>query len=123
MSEFVRWMFHRSRRPEVIRMQQCPRCAANPHEECISGGRRAWRNHSERLELARFVADISGHRDYFDALHTPYGALVSSPACEHCDGEKSAWVRHDTETNRGWVCPLCDHSLDAMYPEGKETAS
>jgi hypothetical protein len=97
-------------------MNQCPACNAAPHRPChgrtFSRARSA--HHSERitwsLDLGRSAT--AARRSYIDALHTPRGSQVSSPACEHCAGEKSAWVRHDEL--RGWVCPVCDDSLDAM---------
>jgi len=54
-------------------------------------------------------------RHYFDAWTTPYGALVSTPSCEHCDGERSRYVRIDNL--RGFVCPDCDSSIDEMLAE------
>jgi len=33
--------------------------------------------------------------------------------CEHCDGERSPLVREDRL--RGYICPLCDSSLDEMF--------
>lgn len=54
-------------------------------------------------------------REYFDAWTTSYGSLVSTPSCEHCDGERSRYVRIDDL--RGFVCPDCDSSLDEMLAE------
>jgi hypothetical protein len=54
-------------------------------------------------------------QSYFDAWTTPFGPLVSTPSCEHCDGERSRYVRIDTL--RGHVCPPCDSSLDEMLSE------
>lgn len=54
-------------------------------------------------------------RDYFDAWTTPSGCLVSTHECEHCDGERSRYVRIDSL--RGHVCPPCDSSLDEMLAE------
>ncbi len=36
--------------------------------------------------------------------------------CEHCDAERSNFVRNDEL--RGNVCPPCDSSLDAMFGDG-----
>jgi len=58
-----------------------------------------------------------GH-DYFDAWTTPFGAFVSTPSCEHCDGERSRYVRIDYL--RGHVCPPCDSSIDVMLAEPDE---
>ncbi len=33
--------------------------------------------------------------------------------CEHCDGERSPMTREDRL--RGFVCDLCDSSLDEMF--------
>jgi hypothetical protein len=61
---------------------------------------------------------VEGRR-YFDAWTTPScvagRALVSTPECEHCDGERSRYVRIDDL--RGYVCPDCDSSLDEMFDE------
>lgn len=123
----VRWLFSLSARPEIARMNQCPACNADPHQLCYGRtfSRRRTVNHSERKAFAITIAltAMSKHRTYVDALNTSNGALVSSPACEHCDGEKSAWVRYDTTTNRGWVCPVCDDALDEMYPESSKEQS
>lgn len=54
---------------------------------------------------------VDGRR-YVDAWTTPHGATVSTPECEHCDGERSRYVRIDQL--RGHVCPDCDSSLDEM---------
>jgi hypothetical protein len=100
-------------------MYQCVACNADPHQLCYGRtfSRRRTTNHSERKKYAIDVAlyAMSKHRTYIDALNTSHGALVSSPGCEHCDGEKSAWVRQDNL--RGWVCPICDMALDEMYPD------
>jgi hypothetical protein len=60
--------------------------------------------------------DRATGRRYFDSWTTPYGSLVCSPSCEHCDGERSRLVREDHL--RGWVCPPCDSALDEMLGEG-----
>jgi hypothetical protein len=65
--------------------------------------------------LKPFIDRTTGHR-YIDSWTTSYGTLVSSPSCEHCDGEHSRLVREDGL--RGWVCPPCDSSLDEMFEEG-----
>lgn len=57
-------------------------------------------------------------RRYFDAWTTPHGASVSTPSCEHCDGERSRYVRIDPL--RGHVCPECDSSLDEMLDETED---
>lgn len=62
------------------------------------------------------VTDRRTGRVYFDSRTTSYGMMVSSPACEHCDGEHQRLVRNDSL--RGWVCPPCDSSLDEMLKEG-----
>lgn len=112
----------------LVRMNQCV-CGASAGEACYSRtgaapligyGRRMTTHHKERRELAKVVTGLLRKRAYVDALTTSYGMLVSSPSCEHCDGERSQWVRHDAL--RGWICPLCDDSLDAMY-EGTEGAN
>lgn len=54
-------------------------------------------------------------RRYFDAWTTSFGSLVSTPSCEHCDGERSRYVRIDPL--RGHVCPPCDSALDEMLLE------
>lgn len=61
------------------------------------------------------IADRKTGLDYVDSWTTSYGMLVSSPSCEHCDGERSRYVRHDHL--RGWICPPCDSSLDEMFGE------
>jgi hypothetical protein len=58
-------------------------------------------------------------RRYFDCLTTSHGPYCSSPQCEHCDGERSLMVREDYL--RGWICPLCDSSLDEMFNETPNT--
>lgn len=60
--------------------------------------------------------DSSSGKQYVDSWTTPHGMLVSSPSCEHCDGEHSRYVRNDHL--RGWVCPSCDSALDEMLKEG-----
>jgi len=65
--------------------------------------------------------DRATGRHYFDSWTTPFGALACSPACEHCDGERSRLVRKDDL--RGWVCPHCDSALDEMLAEPDEVAS
>ena len=57
-------------------------------------------------------------RHYFDAWTTPFGPYVSTPSCEHCDGERSRYVRVDML--RGHVCPPCDSALDAMFREPED---
>jgi Zn finger protein HypA/HybF involved in hydrogenase expression len=42
-----------------------------------------------------------------------YQADGASPDCEHCDGVRSRFVRNDYL--RGYVCPVCDSSLDEMF--------
>ena len=59
--------------------------------------------------------DPDSGKQYVDSFTTSYGMLVSSPSCEHCDGERSRYVRNDHL--RGWICPLCDSSLDEMFNE------
>ncbi len=54
-------------------------------------------------------------RCYVDSNTTPYGALVSTPQCEHCDGVDSHMVRVDDL--RGFVCPRCDSFIDAILAE------
>lgn len=71
------------------------------------------KNLSQHKPLAPIVVD---GRRYVDSWTTPHGMLVSSPSCEHCDGERSRHVRNDHL--RGWVCPLCDSALDEMLNEG-----
>lgn len=63
------------------------------------------------------VTDRATGRVYFDSRTTSYGMQVSSPACEHCDGEHQRLVRNDSL--RGWVCPPCDSSLDEMLGDEK----
>lgn len=58
---------------------------------------------------------VIGGRRYFDAWTTPERSLVSTRECEHCDGERSRFVRIDG--SRGYVCPDCDSSLDEMFDE------
>lgn len=60
---------------------------------------------------------VDGKR-YFDAWTTSFGALVSTPECEHCDGESSRYVRIDRL--RGHVCPACDSALDEMFAESDD---
>lgn len=57
-------------------------------------------------------------RRYFDAWTTPFGPYVSTPSCEHCDGERSRYVRIDCL--RGHVCPPCDSALDEMLSESDD---
>ncbi len=57
-------------------------------------------------------------RQYIDSLdenvRAAYCRSNRHPViCEHCDCERSPMVRWDDL--RGWVCPPCDSSLDAMY--------
>jgi hypothetical protein len=120
-------------RPDLVRMNACV-CGAAPGEPCRGRGPRFRRtHHSQRVALARFVASLERNRSYHDAMTTPGlwtfperrlsdgtliermagRLLVSSPPCEHCDGERSRWVR--TDPLRGQVCPLCDDALDAMF--------
>jgi hypothetical protein len=94
-----------------VRMNQCPSCVALPGERC----RNPRGEHQERVEIAHFVELVMAKRRYIDHMTTSYGALVCSPECEHCDGEKSRWVRADSL--RGWICPICDDALDAMLAE------
>lgn len=75
--------------------------------------RKRSQNLSPHKPLAPTVVD---GRRYFDSWTTSYGPYVSSPSCEHCDGERSRHVRNDHL--RGWVCPPCDSSLDEMLQEG-----
>lgn len=53
-----------------------------------------------------------GKRKYYDCTKQFYPDCMP---CEHCDGERSDMVREDT--TRGRVCPLCDSSLNEMYPK------
>jgi len=111
------WMFIRSRRPEIIRMNECTTCSAHPYDPCRrDDGAPSDRNHSARVELSLSLFGLVGRREYVDARTTPNGSSVCSPECEHCDGEKSAWTR--TDELRGWVCPLCDLALDEMVDGG-----
>lgn len=61
------------------------------------------------------VTDRKTNRTYFDSWTTSQGPYFSSPPCEHCDGERSRYVRNDSL--RGWVCPPCDASLDEMFSD------
>jgi hypothetical protein len=51
-------------------------------------------------------------RRYWD---TRGRCLPLGSCCEHCDGERSEYVRIDDL--RGHVCPECDSSLDEMLGE------
>lgn len=64
---------------------------------------------------------VKDGRRYFDAWTTPYGNSVSTLPCEHCDGERSRYVRIDYL--RGHVCPACDSSLDEMLAEVDEEST
>ena len=94
-----------------VLMNQCTTCGALPGVPCV-GVESA---HGERRAIDRFVRGLTAKHRYVDHLTTPWGMLVCSPACEHCDGEKSRWVRQDEL--RGWVCPICDDVIDAMLAE------
>lgn len=119
---------------ERTRMNACP-CGAAPGRPCRGRGlpELPLRHHAERAAIARLVAAMMRRRRYVDSLTTPAlwtfpartladgtviermeGRLLeTSPPCEHCDGERSRWVR--TDPLRGQICPLCDDSLDAMF--------
>lgn len=53
-----------------------------------------------------------GSRTYYDCTVQCWPACMP---CEHCDGERSNFVRHDSL--RGLTCPHCDSSLDEMLEE------